>query len=97
MRPSNIYIGATLQSVMYVMVMTLFSSSSVQISVNSVLITMLVNDNEMYIPMDNIEVVAFWYESLYINTSTGEYVISTVNGIKVSLSLLFHFTTSNTL
>lgn len=83
MRPSNVYIGATLQSVVYVAVSTPYGSSTVQLSANGGKYTLVLDDHEYYLPESYDETITFAHGHIQNNFNSGRYVITTINGIQV--------------
>lgn len=83
MRPSTSYRGATLQSVLYVVVSSPFSSSTVQVSANSGYSTLMIDGKEVFVPSQNSATVGFLHGTIKIDGVN--IVITALNGIAVFL------------
>lgn len=81
MRPSNSFRGATLQSVLYVVISTPFSSSSVQVSANGAYSTLMIDGKEVFVPNESSATVAFLHGSIKIDN--GNMEVTALNGISV--------------
>jgi hypothetical protein len=88
MRLSNVYIGATLQSVTYIIVSTPFGTSTIQLSVNDLLATLIINGNKFFIPKSSAETVLFTYGNIHNDIVDGVFLITTIN-IKVQVTTDF--------
>ena len=62
-----------------------FDFSSIQLSANGLMATLVIDGGEFYLPVDHAETVLFHHGSLQIDTHSGTFLFTMDTGIQVIL------------